>query len=82
MKRYKARDYEIRVWWSESDDVFLAQVVDMPGIMTHGETPEDAARENYLALELALDSLQEDGSTPPAPGSRRVHHASAKHAAG
>ncbi|MGI8603601.1 MAG: type II toxin-antitoxin system HicB family antitoxin [Verrucomicrobiales bacterium] len=80
MKRYKAKDYEIRIWWSEEDDAFLAQVVDMPGLMTHGETPEDAARENYVALELALDCLREDGKTPPAPGSRRVHHASAAHA--
>ena len=56
MKRYQPKDYEIRVWWSEDDDAFLAQVLDMPGIMTHGDTPEDAARENYVALQLALDS--------------------------
>jgi predicted RNase H-like HicB family nuclease len=77
MKQYQPKDYEIRVWWSEEDDAFLAQVVDMPGIMTHGDTPEDAARENYVALQLALDCLTERRKKAPAPGSRAVHHASA-----
>jgi predicted RNase H-like HicB family nuclease len=76
MKRYQPKDYEIRVWWSEDDDAFLAQVLDMPGIMTHGDTPEDAARENYVALQLALDSLHEAGQEAPLPGSRAGFHAS------
>ena len=77
MKKYRPKDYEIRIWWSEEDDAFLAQVLDMPGIMTHGDTPEDAARENFIALELALDSLSEAGKAAPAPGSRAGYHASA-----
>lgn len=80
MKHFQPKDYEIRIWWSEEDDAFLAQVVDLPGIMTHGETPEEAARENYVALQLALDCLQEDGKEPPPPGSRLIHHASTEHA--
>jgi predicted RNase H-like HicB family nuclease len=76
MKHFEAKDYEIRIWWSGEDDAFLAQVVDMPGIMTHGDSPEDAARENFVALQLALDCLREDGKEPPAPGSRPGHHAS------
>ena len=79
MKQYQPKDYEIRVWWCEEDDAFLAQVVDMPGIMTHGDTPEEAARENYVALQLALDCLSERGKRAPAPGSRAGHHASAEH---
>ena len=76
MKRYQPKDYEIRIWWSEEDDAFLAQVLDMPGIMTHGDTPENAARESYPALQLALDSLIEAGMQAPAPGSRAGYHAS------
>ena len=76
MKRYQPKNYEIRVWWSEEDESFLAQVLDLPGIMTHGKTPEDAARENYAALQLALDSLNEAGQEAPAPESRAGFHAS------
>ena len=64
------------MWWSADDAAFLAQVLDMPGIMTHGDTPEDAARENYVALQLALDSLREAGQKAPLPGSRADFHAS------
>ena len=80
MKCFEPKDYEIRVWWSEEDNAFLAQVVDMPGIMTHGDTPEEAARENFVALQLALDCLRNKGKEPPKPGSRLAHHASTEHA--
>lgn len=63
------RDYEIRIWYSaaEGDDCFIAQVVEWPGIMAHGETREEAAREIQLALEGALDVAAEEGLPPPAP---------------
>jgi hypothetical protein len=38
-----------------------------PGIMAHGDTREEAAREIQLALEGALESAAESGTTPPAP---------------
>ena len=34
------RDYEIRIWYSaeKGDECFVAQVVECPGIMAHGDT--------------------------------------------
>lgn len=63
------RDYEIRIWYSavEGDDCFIAQVVEWPGIMAHGETREKAAREIQTALEGALEVAAAQGLTPPAP---------------
>ncbi|MEO5754113.1 MAG: type II toxin-antitoxin system HicB family antitoxin [Chthoniobacterales bacterium] len=63
------RDYEIRIWYSavKGDDCFIAQVVEWPGIMAHGDTREEAAREIQLALEGALDFAAEEGIQPPAP---------------
>jgi predicted RNase H-like HicB family nuclease len=48
-----ARDYEIRIWYSaeKGDECFVAQVVEWPGIMAHGDTREEAARQIQLALE-------------------------------
>ena len=63
------RDYEIRIWYSaeKGDECFIAQVVEWPGIMTHGATREEAARQIQLALEGALEVAAEKGIKPPAP---------------
>lgn len=64
-----ARDYEIRIWYSaeKGDECFVAQVVEWPGIMAHGDTREEAAREIQLALDGALATAAENGIKPPAP---------------
>ena len=64
-----ARDYEIRIWYSaeKGDECFVAQVVEWPGIMAHGDTREEAAREIQLALDGALEVATERGIKPPAP---------------
>jgi predicted RNase H-like HicB family nuclease len=63
------RDYEIRIWYSaeKGDECYVAQVVEWPGIMAHGDTREQAAREIQLALEGALELASEQGIKPPAP---------------
>lgn len=65
------RDYEIRIRYSpeKGDECFIAQVVDWPAIMAHGETREEAARQIQLALEGALETAAEIGIKPPAPAS-------------
>ena len=64
-----ARDYEIRIWYSaeKGDECFVAQVVEWPGIMAHGDTREEAARQIQLALDGALQVAAERGVRPPAP---------------
>jgi len=64
-----ARDYEIRIWHSaaKGDDCFVAQVTEMPGIMAHGATREEAAHQIGEALNLALAVAAEAGETPPPP---------------
>ena len=63
------REYEIRIWYSaaEGDDCFIAQVVEWPSIMAHGDAREDAAREIQHALEGALELAAEKGIQPPVP---------------
>ena len=64
-----SRDYEIRIWYSaeKGDECFIAQVVEWPGIMAHGNTRDEAANEIQLALEGALEVAAEQGIKPPAP---------------
>ena len=68
------RDYEIRIWYSteKGDECFIAQVVEWPGIMAHGDTREEAAREIQLALEGALEVAAEQGIKPPTPALARA----------
>ncbi len=63
------RDYEIRIWFSAvaGDDCFIAQVVEWPSLMAHGETREEAARQIQIALEGALEVASQQGITPPVP---------------
>ena len=51
----------------KANECFVAQVVEWPGIMAHGETREEAARQIQLALEGALQVAAERGIKPPAP---------------
>ena len=62
-------DYEVRIWYSPElgDECFVAQVLALPGIMAHGETREEAAREIQTALQLALDTYAAIGEPPPTP---------------
>ena len=63
------REYETRIWYSaeKGDECFVAQVVEWPGIMAHGDTREEAAREIQLALDGALEVASESGIKPPVP---------------
>jgi predicted RNase H-like HicB family nuclease len=63
-----ARDCEIRIWYSaeKGDECFVAQVVEWPGIMAHGDTREEAARQIQIALDGALETAAESGIKPPA----------------
>jgi predicted RNase H-like HicB family nuclease len=66
-----AKDYEVRIWYSEvpGDNCYVAQVNDMPGIMAHGDSLEEAAKEIQEALRLALDTYAQNDEEPPAPKS-------------
>jgi predicted RNase H-like HicB family nuclease len=53
----------VQVWWSAEDQAFLAQGTVFPGLMTHGETREEALKEYAIVLQRVL----EDGAQlPPA----------------
>ncbi len=64
------RDYEVAIRWSESDQLFVAYVVEMPGVMADGSTREAAAREIDAALEATIEAARENGH--PLPDPRRL----------
>ena len=72
MKTYP-RDYDVTIRWSEADQVYLASVAELPGIMADGPTRMEAARQIEEALELALATAEELGHPLPEP--HRLCHA-------
>ena len=64
--------YEIIMYWSEEDHVFIAEVPELPGCMAHGDTQEEALRNVKQAIDLWIDTAKEFGDSIPAPKGRRL----------
>ena len=64
--------YELRIYWSADDNAFLAEVPDLPGCMTHGDTPAAAAAAAQEAIGLWIDTARELGRDVPPPRRHRV----------
>ena len=59
--------YEIIIYWSEEDQVFVAEVPELPGCAAHGASPSSALTEAEEAISLWLDTAREFGEPIPAP---------------
>ena len=67
--------YNINIFWSQEDGCWIADVPDLRGCSAHGETPEEAAREAQLAMELWMETAQAHGDTIPVPRYRAAIYA-------
>jgi len=64
--------YEIILYWSRDDDAFIAEVPELPGCMTHGDSHEAALANAKEAMALWLDTAKEHGDLIPQPKGRRL----------
>ena len=64
--------YEIIIYWSSEDDVFVAEIPELPGCMAHGETQDEALSNAKDAIQLWLDTAEEFGDPIPEPKGRRL----------
>jgi len=50
IRRRKMYKYEVIVWWSEKDQVYIAEVPELPGCMSDGKTYEETLKHssNYF----------------------------------
>jgi len=68
-------NYEIILYWSQEDGVFVAEVPELPGCMAHGDTQEAALANVKEAMQLWLDTAREFGDPVPEPRGRRLIYA-------
>jgi predicted RNase H-like HicB family nuclease len=64
--------YEIIIYWSDEDEVFVAEVPELAGCAAHGDTPNDALSNCGDAIALWIDTAKEAGRPIPAPKGRRL----------
>ena len=64
--------YEIILYWSDEDRVFVAEVPELPGCIAHGDTQEAALTKAQEATQLWIDTALEFGDPVPQPKGRRL----------
>ena len=64
--------YEVIIYWSDEDQVFVAEVPELPGCSAHGATQEAALASAREAIRLWIESAREFGDPIPEPKGRRL----------
>jgi predicted RNase H-like HicB family nuclease len=67
--------YEVIIYWSEDDRVFVAEVPELPGCSAHGDSPGKALANCQDAIDLWLGTAREFGRPIPTPKGRRLQYA-------
>jgi predicted RNase H-like HicB family nuclease len=67
--------YEVIIFWSDEDAVFVADVPELPGCMAHGASHADALANAEEAIQLWIETAQELGRTIPQAKGRRLLYA-------
>ncbi len=62
--------YEIVVYWSEADGCFLAEVPELPTVITDGATRVAALQNAENMIEAYLQTARAAGWPIPEPGGR------------
>ena len=64
--------YEIIIYWSNEDEVFVAEVPELPGCLAHGDTQEAALSQANQAIQLWIDTARQFGDPVPEPKGERL----------
>mgnify|MGYP001276999966 CR=1 FL=1 len=64
--------YEIILYWSREDQLFVSKVPELSGCMAHGSTPQEALSNAQEAIQLWIDTAKEFGDPVPEPKERRL----------
>lgn len=65
--------YSFQVAWSDEDMTYFASCPEFPGLLAHGDTPEEAIKEAGIALEGIIEVYKESDLQLPAPQTRQEY---------
>lgn len=64
--------YEVIIYWSGEDSLFVAEVPELSGCMTHGDNPAAALDNIQQAIDLWIETAREFGDPIPKLKERRL----------
>ena len=71
----RAPHYHINVFWSDDDDLWIADVPDLKYCSSHGNTPGEAIANIQDAIEGWIETARETGLPVPKPKYRPAIYA-------
>ena len=63
----REQHYSINIQWSERDQAYIANVPELPGCKTHGDTYKEALHNILEVIELWIEATKEAGEPVPQP---------------
>src|SRR5262245_10689055 len=68
-----ANRYSYQLQWSDEDNAYIASCLEFPGLLAHGDTPEEAIREAGVALKGVIEVYKESDLPLPEPQTRQEY---------
>ena len=65
--------YEMIIYWDKTDNIYVADVPELPGCMAHGKSKKEALENAEKAVEFWLKTAKEDGVQIPEPKGRLMY---------
>ncbi|MBA2562167.1 MAG: type II toxin-antitoxin system HicB family antitoxin [Chitinophagaceae bacterium] len=65
--------YEIIIYWSEADQVFVAEMPELNGCIAHGNTQDEALKEVNIVAHEWLQIAKEKGWYIPEPKGKLMY---------
>ncbi len=65
--------YEVIIYWSKEDDVFIVEVPELPGCMADGLTYEEAVTNAQRVIEEWVETAYSLGRPVPEPKGRLMY---------
>ena len=65
--------YEVIVWWSKKDQAYIAEVPELPGCMSDGETYEKALKNIQIIISEWVETAKELGREIPEPKGKLMY---------
>jgi predicted RNase H-like HicB family nuclease len=67
--------YEIIIYWDNRDNIYIADVPELPGCSAHGNTYNEALDNVNEAIELWINTAKEFDDPIPEPKGARLMYA-------
>ena len=64
--------YEVIIYWSEEDKLFIAEVPELAGCMADGATYDEALQNAEIVIQEWIDTAKKLGRLIPEPKGRLV----------